>query len=202
MLALALPVALAGCASTNPDSAPAPSTQAAEPTDSRPPLAAGATINATAPATTPQLDNLVIALVIPNDDPATLSLAEGVERFATASGAELRKFTAASSAVPDIDDALMDAIKSEPDLTVGIGPADVPSFDILTADYGDWQFLMIGAELPEPTANVTAVIWDGASPTSTDSPMRATADLAEAGMRAGIDSILNETVNVVLYLSE
>jgi hypothetical protein len=50
-----------------------------------------------------------------------------------------------------------------PDLVICAGNALVDALALVTASHLDQQFLVVGAQLPEPTVNVTAAIWRGAS---------------------------------------
>lgn len=221
-MALPLVLLLAGCSTTAPapgatETAPEPSS-AARPTTTEPTLGAaatraptrrlapGSTIPATAPATPQPLPDTVIAVVVPNTDAPTMRLVAGVESYALRVGATVEKFQAATPALSDIDDAVEQAVGSEPDLIVGVGEDDIASFDIITAGRLDWQFLIIGAQLTEPTNNVTAVIWDGAHSRGFDepdlSPEAVTVERAEAAMSAGMASIRAGVTGMVLHLDE
>ena len=47
--------------------------------------------------------------------------------------------------------------------TVSAGQALVDALALVTPSHLDQQFLVVGAQLPEPTVNVTAAVWRGAS---------------------------------------
>jgi hypothetical protein len=51
-----------------------------------------------------------------------------------------------------------------PDLIVATGRELVDAVALITASHLDQQFLLIGRQLPEPTASVTAAICRGAAP--------------------------------------
>jgi hypothetical protein len=46
---------------------------------------------------------------------------------------------------------------------ISAGNALVDALALVTASHVDQQFLVVGAQLPEPTVNVTAAIWRDAS---------------------------------------
>jgi hypothetical protein len=65
-------------------------------------------------------------------------------------------------ATEDPDGALVTAAEATPDLLVTVGTGALDAVDRLSASRLDLRVLVIGAQLPEPTANVTAVVWPGA----------------------------------------
>lgn len=81
-------------------------------------------------------------------------------------------------------DAFVDVVVSEPsgvvtDLAAAAERADVVlvsgadllvSLDAVSSQILDAQFLVLGAQLPEPTGNVTAVVWPGADARNAGSP--------------------------------
>jgi hypothetical protein len=60
-------------------------------------------------------------------------------------------------------DAIVDAMEWRPDLVICAGHALVDALALVTASHLEQQFLVVGAQLPESTVNVTAAIWRGAS---------------------------------------
>ncbi|RLP70548.1 hypothetical protein D9V30_03335 [Mycetocola reblochoni] len=60
------------------------------------------------------------------------------------------------------DDGIAAAADAGPALVVVVGPTALDAVDRVSAGRLERQFLIVGAQLPEPTANVTAVIWPGA----------------------------------------
>ena len=65
----------------------------------------------------------------------------------------------------------------------------------------------MGAELAEPTRNVTAVAWSGASfrgeglgTSSTYDAASFTAERCSASVRAGVAAVLNDVTGVVIWL--
>jgi hypothetical protein len=59
--------------------------------------------------------------------------------------------------------SILTAIEMGPDLIVSAGNDLVDPLALVTASHLTQQFLVVGAELAEPTGNVTAVDWTGAS---------------------------------------
>lgn len=163
----------------------------------------GSTIDTTPPPTPRALNDYTIAIVVPDDEAATQRLVAGVEAFARSAGTTVTTFRAGSGPDP-VDTALFAAIATDPELVVGVGVGDIDSFDFVTAGQPQQQFLVIGAQIPEPTDNVLAVIWKGSHSRGFDEadldPASATADRAEAAMRTGVASILDGVSGVVLNL--
>jgi hypothetical protein len=68
--------------------------------------------------------------------------------------------------------------------------------------------LVVGAQLPEPTVNVTAAIWRGASSRGAEVPDTAasfhpdafTPEHASAAIRAGVASVLHDYTGIVISL--
>jgi hypothetical protein len=70
--------------------------------------------------------------------------------------------TTLAALVPFVD-RIVEAMDLTPDLVICAGHALVDALALVTASHLDQQFLVVGAQLPEPTVNVTAAIWRGAS---------------------------------------
>ena len=147
-----------------------------------------------------------VVLLTADDDPATETIATAVADWAAAEGASLK-----SVAVTELDrsiDGIVEAMELEPDLIVSAGAALVDPLAVVTANHLDQQFLVVGAQLPEATANVTAAIWAGASSrgsevadssTSFDSDAF-TPERADAAIRAGVASVLSGITGIVIRL--
>ena len=78
---------------------------------------------------------------------------------------------------------------------------------LVTANHLEQQFLVVGAELAEPTQNVTAVDWRGASfrgeglgMSSAYDPASFTAARCGAAVRAGVAAVLNDVTGIVVWL--
>jgi hypothetical protein len=99
------------------------------------------------------------------------------------------------------------AIDLAPDLVICAGNRLVDPLALVTPSHLDQQFLVIGAELAEPTANVTAADWAGASfrgeglgmPSAYD-PATFTRERAGRAVRAGVAAVLNDLTGIVIQL--
>jgi hypothetical protein len=96
-----------------------------------------------------------------------------------------------------------------PDLIVSAGNDLVDPLALVTASHLAQQFLVVGAELAEPTQNVTAVDWSGASfrgeglgMSSTYDPDSFTAERCAAAIRAGVAAVLTELTGIVVWLDQ
>jgi len=101
-----------------------------------------------------------------------------------------------------------DGVDLQPDLIVSAGNALVDPLALVTASHVDQQFFLIGAELAEPTANVTAADWPGASyrgaglgMSSSYNPEPFTPTRATTAIQAGIASILHGITGIVIWLT-
>jgi hypothetical protein len=104
--------------------------------------------------------------------------------------------------------AIVEATRRAPDLIICAGNDLVDPLALVTASYLTQQFLVVGAQLPEPTVNVTAAIWAGASsrgrevPDTPSSfhPHAFTPERAGAAIRAGVASVLSGLTGIVIRL--
>lgn len=92
--------------------------------------------------------------------------------------------------------AIQKAIDLDTDLVISAGDPLADPMALVTASWLDQKFLILGAELAEPTANVTAAIWKGvfnrgggAADAASD-PSTFTADRAGRAMDAGVAAVL------------
>ncbi|PFG30042.1 hypothetical protein [Paramicrobacterium agarici] len=123
---------------------------------------------------------------------------------------------AVTAAATEID-ATVDVISSEPsnvidglvaaaegaDVVLMTGADLLVSVDAVSSQMLDTQFLIIGAQLPEPTGNVTAVVWRGANARTAGAA--ASADLVDrlpAALRAGLAMIGDGSAGMVYELPE
>src|SRR6185436_12714143 len=105
-------------------------------------------------------------------------------------------------------DGIVEAMDLRPDLVICAGNALVDTLALVTASHLDQQFLVIGAQLPEPTVNVTAAVWRGASSRGGEVPDTAmsfdaeavTPERAGAAIRAGVASVLSDLTGIVIWL--
>ena len=107
----------------------------------------------------------------------------------------------------EVEDRIDQAVAAEPDLVIGAGDGVVDVFALITGQYLAQQFLVVGAELPEPTANVTSVIWPGAmfrgtglGSSGTIDPAQVTPERAGEAIAAGSASVLHGHTGIVLDL--
>ncbi len=148
-----------------------------------------------------------VVLLTAGDDEPTAVLSAAVEAWAGAEGVRLRVVH-----VDGPDDhvaGIVRAMELGPDLIVSASASMTPALDLVTANHLDQQFLVVGAQLSEPTVNVTAVIWAGASahdgaapaPRTALDPGAFTPDRAGRAIRAGVASVLSDLTGIVVVLS-
>ena len=146
-----------------------------------------------------------VVLLTAGDDSATTILVTAVKQWAKAEHVRLETIaTAEFEAV----DGIVQAIDLRPDLVVCAGNVLVDALALVTASYLDQPFLIIGAQLPEPTVNVTAAIWRGASSRGGEVPDTVssfdtdafTSEHAGAAIRAGVASALSDLTGIVIWL--
>jgi hypothetical protein len=103
--------------------------------------------------------------------------------------------------------SISDAMNLKPDLIMSVGNSLVDPLALVTANHLDQQFLVIGAEVAEPTENVTAADWTGASfrgeglglPSAYD-PASFTPERAGRAVRAGVAAVLHGLTGIVLRI--
>ncbi|MFF2052953.1 BMP family ABC transporter substrate-binding protein [Leifsonia sp. NPDC058194] len=146
-----------------------------------------------------------VVLITAGDDAATKTLASGVTQWAGRRDVVLTTLTATGD--DEVQTQLLRAIEKSPDLIVGAGAGVVDVFSLITAQSLHQQFLVVGAELPEPTGNATSVVWQGASfrgtGISTDDdrvPSSVTPARAADAVSAGVASVLHGLTGIVLHL--
>lgn len=147
-----------------------------------------------------------VVLLTSGDDAATAALVAGVREWATSENVRLD--TVAAPLVFGHIDAIVDAMELAPDLIICAGNALVDALALVTASHLDQQFLVLGAQLPEPTVNVTAAIWPGASSRGSEVPNPASAfdqraftpHQVSAAIRAGVASVLSDLTGIVISL--
>jgi hypothetical protein len=147
-----------------------------------------------------------VVLLTAADDPATATLSTAVTDWATAEDVSLKTVTVTE---PDrAIDGIVEAIELGPDLIVSAGAGLVDPLAVVTASHLDRQFLIVGAQLPEPTGNVTAAIWHGASSrgsevadsSTSNDPDAVTPERADAAVRAGVASVLSDLTGIVIWI--
>ncbi|KUL32611.1 hypothetical protein [Actinoplanes awajinensis] len=146
-----------------------------------------------------------VVLLATGDDAPTRALVSAVTSWATTEKADLRTITAdATDPIPDI----AEAVRLAPDLIVSAGETLIDPLAVVTANHLDQQFLVVGAELAEPTGNVTAADWAGASfrgeglgSATTYDPASFTAARCGDAVRAGVAAVLHDVTGVIVWLS-
>ena len=143
-------------------------------------------------------------LLTAGDDAATTTLVNAVKGWALAEHVRLE---AVAVTEPEAVDGIVQAMDIGPDLVVCAGNTLVDALALVTASHLDQQFLVLGAQLPEPTVNVTAAIWRGASfrggevpDTASFDPDAVTLEHASAAIRAGVASVLSDLTGIVIWL--
>lgn len=147
-----------------------------------------------------------VVLLTTQEDSKTRTLSQAVASWAKAEEVSFRTVevrTTADDLIPDIQAALA----LEPHLIISTGEHLVDPLTLVSANHLDQQFLVIGAELPEPTHNVTAAEWAGATyrgaGLNTSTPPDAstfTAERAERAVRAGVAAVLHDLTGIVIWL--
>lgn len=142
-----------------------------------------------------------VVLLTAGDDAITTA----VKDWAKQERVSLKTVTANDSG--QFTQSITKAIDLAPDLIISGGNDLVDALTLVTASHLDRQFLVIGAELAEPTENVTAANWPGATfrgeglgMSSTYDPTSFTPERAAAAVRAGVASVLNGLTGIVIRL--
>jgi hypothetical protein len=146
-----------------------------------------------------------VVLLTAGNDPATATLVTAVKQWAEAEHVGLETVAVTQQRVVD---GIVQAMDLRPDLVVCAGNALVDALALVTASHLDHQFLVVGAQLPEPTMNVTAAVWRGASSRGAEVPDTAssfdpdafTPARAGAAIRAGVASVLSDLTGIVISL--
>ena len=146
-----------------------------------------------------------VVLLTAGDDPATTTLVTAVKQWATTEHVRLETVAVTDAKAVD---GIVQAMDLGPDLVVCAGNALVDALALVTASHLDQQFLVVGAQLPEPTVNVTAAIWRGASSrgaevadtVSSFDQDAFTSQQVGAAIRAGVASILHDITGIVISL--
>lgn len=133
-------------------------------------------------------------------------LHDGVTRWAADVDAVITEFTATTA--DDYVTQVQAAIDAKPDLVISIGDGLVDAMALVTATNLETEFLLVGAEIAEPTANVTAADWlgagyrgEGLGMASEYDPATFTPDRVDRAIRAGVAAVLNNLTGIVLYVS-
>ncbi|MDG4806764.1 hypothetical protein O7634_08360 [Micromonospora sp. WMMD1120] len=146
-----------------------------------------------------------VVLLTSGDDTPTRALVSAVQEWAEEEHVDLR--TTAIADAHDIVPRIATAMEMGPDLVVSAGNDLIDALALVTPNHLDEKFLVVGAELAEPTHNVTAVDWDGASfrgeglgMSSTYDPASFTSERCASAIRAGVAAVLNDLTGIVVWL--
>lgn len=146
-----------------------------------------------------------VVLVTSGDDAPTQALVAAVQEWAQDERVDLRTVVAESPA--DLVPSLSEALAMGGDLIVSAGEDLVDPLAIVSANHLDQEFLVVGAEIAEPTANVTAADWSGASfrgeglgSASSYDPASFTAERCATAVRAGVAAVLGGVTGVVVWI--
>jgi hypothetical protein len=146
----------------------------------------------------------VVLLSAGADDP-TRTLASAVTKWAEQEDVSLKTVTATNAG--EFVSRISTAIKLKPDLIICTGNDLVDPLALVTPNHLDQHFLVIGAEVAEPTENVTAADWTGAAfrgeglgmPSAYD-PATFTPERVGRAVRAGVAAVLNDITGIVIQL--
>ncbi|MEV7323071.1 hypothetical protein [Streptomyces sp. NPDC093970] len=146
-----------------------------------------------------------VVLLTSGTDRPTKALVEAVRTWAEDEHVDLRTVTAEHPA--DLLPSVTGSLEMGADLIVGAGNALIDPLATVTPSHLSQRFLVVGAELAEPTANVTSVDWSGASfrgeglgMSSTFDPATFTAARCAAAVRAGVAAVLSDLTGIVIWL--
>jgi hypothetical protein len=153
----------------------------------------------------PGVDDYRVIVISADDRPATTTVATAIRDWAAAENADLTFLAAADD--DQVESRITEAVAEAPDLVIGAGAGVVDVFSLLAPQHLAQQFLVIGAQLPEPTENSTAVVWKGATfrgtgiSTEEDSdPSAVTPERAADAIAAGVASIQWGLTGIVVAL--
>lgn len=145
----------------------------------------------------------VVSAMAPGADPEVDAAVEAIRAQAGAATVGTATIPPGSSGSGD---PFAEVLADSPDLVVVLGPELLDAADRSSASNLGQQFLIVGAQLPEPTANVTAVVWPGAAARRADEPravpngMPEVAQRAGDALQAGLAALLEDTTGGVLVL--
>ncbi|MET9222079.1 hypothetical protein ACFZAM_10260 [Streptomyces sp. NPDC008079] len=148
-----------------------------------------------------------VVLLSAGTDRPTRSLVDAVKKWADEEHVKLRTVVADGAA--DLLPSVTRALDMHADLIVSAGNDLIDPLVPVTANHLSQQFLVVGAELAEPTHNVTAVDWSGASFRGEGLGMSSTYDAGSftaarcaASIRAGVAAVLSDLTGIVIWLDK
>ncbi|WP_394554037.1 BMP family ABC transporter substrate-binding protein [Agromyces sp. MMS24-JH15] len=144
-------------------------------------------------------------LVVAGDSPATTTLVAAIEGWADEHGVALQ--VAREVDQVGVEQRIVSSAGADLDLVIGAGAEVVDGFTYATPQFFDRQFLIVGAQVAEPTANMTAVIWDGATFRGTGLAAAGDQDAASVtparsrdAVELGVAAVLQGLTGIVLDL--
>ncbi|MEV4631371.1 hypothetical protein AB0J90_34385 [Micromonospora sp. NPDC049523] len=147
-----------------------------------------------------------VVLLTAGDDSPTKALVTAVRDWAEEEDVDLKTVTADPH---DPVTSITKALGMAPDLIVSAGNDLIDPLALVAPSHLSQQILVVGAELAEPTHNVTSVDWSGASfrgeglgASSTYDPTSFTGERCAAAIRAGVAAVLNDLTGIVVWLDQ
>ena len=146
-----------------------------------------------------------VVLLTAGKDAPTKTMVGEVTKWAEQEDVSLKTVTAANP--HDFVPSITRAMELAPDLIICAGNDLVDALALVTPSHLRRQFLVLGAEVAEPTHNVTAADWTGASfrgeglgmPDAYD-PATFTPERVARAVRAGVAAVLNGITGIVIRL--
>jgi basic membrane lipoprotein Med (substrate-binding protein (PBP1-ABC) superfamily) len=174
--------------------------------------APGSTVAAQAADATavPVPDGLVFTVVLPEagsevDPHQRAAAVTALQNYAAEHAATVTTLVIDPGTDPDA--ALQQAVAHHSSLIVTFGPDILDALDRISASTLGQHFLIVGAQLPEPTGNVTAVVWPGAAAraaAATGAPRldgaSGLADHASVAISLGVAAVVAGRTGIVLAL--
>lgn len=146
-----------------------------------------------------------VVLLTTREDRATKTLVAAVDDWAGAEDVSLKTITADDPR--EYLERIQEAMALSPHLIISAGKDLLDPLTLVSANHLDQQFLVVGAELPEPTHNVTSANWTGASfrgegnnTSSGHDPATFTPERSARAVRAGVAAVLNDLTGIIIWL--
>ena len=147
-----------------------------------------------------------VVLLTSAEDAPTRTLEGAVTQWAKGEDVSLKTVEATNPR--DHITPIVTAMRLKPDLIVAAGNGLVDPLALVSANHLDQQFLVLGAEVAEPTFNVTAANWVGAAfrgeglnMRDTYDPATFTPERAGEALRAGVAAVLHGLTGIVVRLA-
>lgn len=146
-----------------------------------------------------------VVLLRSGEEPEVTVLADALHAWADDESADLREIEIDADDHPI--DRIVEALDLHPDLIVSVGNGVVDPLAAVTPSHLDQLFLVVGAELAEPTENVTSVDWTGAAfrgeglgASSEYDPASFTPERSADAVRAGMAAVLHGETGIVVWI--